>query len=198
MRFNNGLNKKDELEGTDLQEEEILKQHLLAKAEISILLDDYDDIFSDFDPRPFAQRALSDDFLLESKRATLDKEGSLELSFLIPKIKRNTEHELLIKRRLREHFKKHSLLIEDEINDIKRRGILMAVAGVMMIFIATYLLSLNTESLLIHFLVVLLEPGGWFTAWTGLDEIYYTSKQKRPDFDFYKKMTQAEIVFHPY
>ena len=35
------------------------KQDLLSKGEISILLDTYDDIFSDFDPRPYSQRALS-------------------------------------------------------------------------------------------------------------------------------------------
>ena len=34
------------------------KQKLLEISEISLLLDSYDDIFSDFDQRPYAQRAL--------------------------------------------------------------------------------------------------------------------------------------------
>ena len=46
---------------------------LLKKSEISLSLDNYDDIFSDFDPRPFSQRALSDDFLIEAKKASRDK-----------------------------------------------------------------------------------------------------------------------------
>ena len=42
-------------------------------------LNSYDGLFSDFDPRPTEQRALSDDFLLEVKRAARDKEIGLEL-----------------------------------------------------------------------------------------------------------------------
>ena len=40
-------------------------EKLLQQSEISLLLDSYDDIFSDFDPRPYNQRALSQDFLAE-------------------------------------------------------------------------------------------------------------------------------------
>ena len=43
-------------------------KELLEKTQISLWLDDYADIFSDFDPRPFSQRALSDDFLNEAKK----------------------------------------------------------------------------------------------------------------------------------
>ena len=174
------------------------KQELLAESEISLQLDTYDDIFSDFDPRHYSQRALSDDFLLEAKKAALDKEGNLELRFLIPKQQRKIEHEITIKRRLREHFKKHGLQMQKEIKKIRKQGIVMTFAGIVMILVATYLLSLKSDDLLIHFLIVILEPGGWFTAWTGLDEIYYTARQKKPDLTFYQKMMNAEIHFISY
>ncbi len=177
---------------------ELERQDLLSKGEISLLLDSYDDIFSDFDPRPFSNRALSDDFLIEAKKAARDKEDSLELRFLIPKNKRNFEHEILIKKRLRDHFKKHAGMIEKEIKGISRKGKIMAAAGILMIMIATYLLSLGSDNIFIHFLIVLLEPGGWFTAWTGLDEIYYTAKSRKPDFEFYDKMNKADIHFITY
>lgn len=180
------------------EKEELIKQELLSKGEISMLLDTYDDIFSDFDPRPFLSRALSDDFLLEAKKAAREREERLELRFLIPKNKRNFEHEILIKKRLREHFKKHALILKDEIKRIKKKGVFMTTIGVLMIMLATYFLSLQSDSLIIHFLIVLLEPGGWFTAWTGLDEIYYTAKTKKPDLDFYSKMVLAEIHFTAY
>ena len=181
-----------------IEEEQILKQHLLSKAQISILLKSYNDIFSNFDPRPFGQRALSDDFLSEIKRASLDKQGALETNFLIPKNERNSEHEVVIKKRLRDHFKRHSVILEKEISSIRRRGIFMASLGVFFIMIAGYLLSLSSHKLFVQFMIVVLEPAGWFTAWTGLDEIYYTTRQKKPDLEFYHKMTQSEIVFHPY
>jgi hypothetical protein len=47
--------------------------------EIKLMLDTYDDIFSDFDPRPFSQRTLSEDFLEEARKASREKEmGNIE------------------------------------------------------------------------------------------------------------------------
>jgi len=185
------------LEEEERVAEEEKTKNLLAKAEISVLLDTYDDIFSDFDPRPFISRALSDDFLIEAKKATKDKQGTFNLSFMIPKKLRNFEHELLIRRRLRDHFKKHALLLGNEIHRIKVKGIFMAIAGIVMIMIASFLFSLE-DVWFIHLLIVILEPAGWFTAWTGLDEIYYKGKELKPDLEFYNKMTRCEISFHTY
>jgi len=192
MRFNEDEDKRV------IEEEEILKQHLLSKAQISIMLKSYDDIFSSFDPRPYPQRALSDDFLIEAKKAAIDKEGNPELSFLIPKNTRNLNDEVIIKKRLRDHFKRHANLIEKEIHDIKRSGIRMAMIGAILIVIASVLSFFEEQYKWLHFLIILLEPAGWFTGWTGLDEIHYSVREKKPDFNFYNKMSNAEITFHTY
>ena len=66
------------------ENEEMHKKKLLQLSEISLIIDTYDDIFSDFDPRPYSQRALSDDFLLEARKASKDKvSGTFELNFLV-------------------------------------------------------------------------------------------------------------------
>jgi hypothetical protein len=73
--------------------------------EITIQLDVYDDIFSDFDPRPYQERELSEDFLKEIQRRYLeDNRGRFEIHFTIPSSERDTKEEALIKKRLREHF----------------------------------------------------------------------------------------------
>ncbi len=51
------------------------QKELLNKARLSIWLDIYDDIFSDFDSRPFHERALSDDFIHEAKKMAKEKPG---------------------------------------------------------------------------------------------------------------------------
>jgi hypothetical protein len=163
-----------------------------------MLLDVYDDIFSDFDPRPFPQRALSDDFLLEAKKATYGREGAFQLRFMIPHHQRKLEHEILIKKRLRDHFRKHVTLLEEEVAATKRRGWKMATAGALMLIIATLISIYGGSQVWTHIFIVLLEPAGWFTAWTGLDQIYYTAEAKRPDLDFYRKMVNAEILFISY
>ena len=174
------------------------ERKLLRLSEISLQLDTYDDIFSDFDARPYSNRALSDDFLIESKKASKDKpSGGIELKFLMPTRERNSQNEILIKKRLHEHFTKHYIILKEEVINLKKKGIIMALAGVFMIFIATYLFSIN-QSWPIKFLEVLLEPAGWFTAWTGLEDIYYTGRELKRNLDFYEKMSKAEINFLSY
>ncbi len=186
------------IRSSDIPLKNLPSHALLSAGEISLLLDSYDDIFSSFDPRPYNFRALSDDFLQEAKRATLDKDGSLELHFLIPETKRDIALENKIRQRLHDHFKRHREILAKEIADTKRKGWRMAFAGILMIVVASYLSFLESATFSIHFLIIVLEPAGWFTSWTGMDEIYYTSREKKPDLDFYTKMMHSSISFNSY
>jgi len=175
------------------------KKKLLRMSEISLILDTYDDIFSDFDPRPYSERAMSDDFLLEAKRASRDlPSGKLELKFLIPEKERNPTHENLIRKRLREHFIHRHQRLEQEVKTLKIKAAVNAVSGILMIMLATYLSTIAENILWIHLAIVILEPAGWFTAWTGLEHYGYAREERDEELKFYHKMMQAEIIFLPY
>ena len=178
--------------------EELSEEEKMRQGNISLILDTYNDIFSDFDPRSYSERALSDDFLLECKRAARDKdlEIGFELRLLMPKSKRNLNDEVKIKQRLRLHFHKHFKEKHDEIKSIKREGIAWSVVGLVFIFLATIIYAY--EGFLFNLLFVILEPAGWFTLWAGLDKIFITSKEKKPELDFYRKMANVKIVFISY
>jgi len=186
------LVKKDKTNNT-----EETKQDLLKMSEVSIILDTYEDIFSDFDPRPFSQRALSDDFLLEAKKASRERNsGEIEIKFLIPEQKRNIREESLIKKRLHEYFKKHLIQIKDEINSIKKRGYFMICLGIIIMILATIVAFMKSTTFISHLFIIILEPAGWFTFWTGLDQLFYEIKYKKPEYDFYEKMSKVEIKFY--
>ena len=173
---------------------------LLAKSEVSLVLKTYDDIFSNFDPRPYSERAISVDFIAEAKRAVRDTDsGQLELSILLPASQRKVDKELMIKKRLREHFKKHAEKHEKERKGVLNQGIFFIIFGTIFMFIASYiLLNYTGRTLMGEFIVVLLEPGGWFLLWEGMDLIVFKSKEVKPDLDFYRKMTTADISFSHY
>ncbi|HIH39843.1 TPA: hypothetical protein HA219_03945 [Candidatus Woesearchaeota archaeon] len=172
---------------------------LLKKSEISLSLDNYDDIFSDFDPRPFSQRALSDDFLIEAKKASRDKVSGIELNFLIPKSVRKPSEENIIKKRLKDHFKKHYHSEKQETLNIRRFGARFAGIGIVLMFLATFILfRFPDKSFVMNFLVVLLEPAGWFLLWEGLNQVIFEPRKHREDMEFYRKMSSCEINFFEY
>jgi hypothetical protein len=164
---------------------------------ISLRLTNYDDIFSDFDPRPYSERALSVDFLEEAKRASIDKpSGGLELRLLLSAKVRKPNDENVIKKRMRDHFYKHAAIIGKRHANFIRSGIMFIVCGIiMMFFTALVLFNYSKGGLIAQFLLVLFEPAGWFLFWEGLDQVVFESKKILPELEFYTKMAESNIGF---
>jgi hypothetical protein len=113
---------------------------------------------------------------------------------MIPINMRNTTQEQVIKKRLREHFKKHYDILEKEVRNTKKKAFGIVALGSCMIMATTYVTMLS-ENFFTHMLEVVLEPGGWFTTWTGLEQIFFGVEQKKQDLDFYEKMAKCQITF---
>ena len=184
-----------EVEVDELQDSRTEK---FKEMNISLIISDYNDIFSSFDPRSYLERALSDDFLQECKRAARDKKDTIELRILVPKSKRNVKEEWKIKKRLKEHFEHHLKLEDKEIRTIRGEGGLWFVFGTIFILAATWISSKPNLTFPLKIIETMLEPAGWFSFWEGLGKVFIVAKEKSPEYEFYKKMAKAEINFAEY
>jgi len=171
-----------------------LRKYKESGAGIPLVLDSYEDIFSDFDPRPYSNKALSGDFLLECKKASIDKKGRIKMRFFLPKNKRNPLEEIKIKKRLKEHFNKHLRGKRKEIRKIKLVGVFWVIVGAAMMVLSAFLVNMPS-SFILHLLMTLVQPAGWFFLWEGLGKILITPKDKLPEYHFYKKMSNSQVSF---
>jgi hypothetical protein len=165
---------------------------------VSLWLDNYDDIFSDFDPHPFGQRALSEDFLAEARRAVRDRRDAVpELCLLVPGPVRNLSDEATIRKRLHDHFRRHA----DQLGRERRRAVWVSLgvaAAGFAVMTASALLRRQPETVARTVLHVLLEPAGWFAVWFGLDQLFYGTRELAREHAFYRKMARADVVFTTY
>lgn len=169
---------------------------LTSLHDISIWLDTYDDIFSDFDYRPFSDKALSDDFIDELQKVYREKEEVVnEVKLFLPEDQRNSEDEKIITKRLHTHFTNNHLQYKDLSRKLLRKGVLFTLFGIIMMLIASYVSSLHSEILIINALLVIFEPAGWFLLWSGLDIIFDIAKQNKKELDFYSKLSKSKISF---
>lgn len=178
----------------------IPKQSLLELAEVSILLDSYDDIFSDFDPSVYSERTLSDDFIIQAKKFSRNKIGNKKMSLrlLLPANKRNEQEEKVIIKRLHSYFKSVHEQLEAEVRKTNTRGLILTLIGIAIMIAASYISFMKPEKYHVHLVLVLFEPAGWFLLWAGLDHLVYSSKEAKKDLDFYSRMTTSEIKFFTY
>lgn len=180
-----------------MKEKRIEKNNDIRKANVSLILDSYDDLFSDFDPRDYSEKGLSVDFVDECKRAVRDKEKGTELNLLVPSDKRNNVEEILIKKRIKDHFTKRFNEQKKEVRRIKTVGLAWFFSGVIVSIIAALFL-VNHESFWAKFLIILLEPASWFFFWEGLYKVFITSKEEMPEYEFDAKMAEAKVTFSGY
>lgn len=169
------------------------------KTEVTLWLDSYNDLFSDFDSRPFSQRAMSHDFLDEARRATSDiNSGKFSFNLLIPVKLRNISDERVIKKRLTEHFCKHYSELERDQKMITYQGVGLAVLGFALMIAAALVTHRDISAWWSIIIITVFEPAGWFTLWFGLDHVFYFKKEKKPEYLFYEKMSNTEIGFGSY
>lgn len=175
------------------------KKKLLRISELSIWLDEYDDIFSDFDSRPIDERSLSDDFLAEVRKMVREKPGgTISLTLLIPAAKRKKELETVAIKNLHTYFRQAAAAIQTEMKQTMRRGFLLTSLGFILMVVTAYIISMSNRGFFFVALQIVLEPSGWFMVWTGLDNIFYNARKRKPNFEFNEKMSRAEIVFVVY
>lgn len=165
--------------------------------EIAVTLDTYDDIFSDFDPRPYSQRELSEDFLKEIQRRYLEnKKGRFEVRFTMPPTEREVKEEALIKKRLREHFFFMARREEESIWNTKMRGYAYILIGTVVLLADVWaLFFFESQTLIYHVLSVLLVPAGWYGMFTGIGKVIDEPLESVSKKKLYEKFEKASYLF---
>ncbi len=173
------------------------KIEILENSKISLWIDSFNEIFSDFDPRPYSKRELSTDFLMEAKRfARENLKGNFDLVILMPTNLRDLKNETIIKKRIKEHFQTQLKYLKKKRKEILTRGLGFISLGVIFMIITTFILfAIANPNFLIIFLGVIGEPAGWFLFWEGLNLTIFDSNERKSDLDFNLKMSKVNIVF---
>ena len=168
-----------------------------SETAISFWLDDFDDIYSDFDSRHYLKRRISEDFLHEVVLSLHHKEiKSNDLVLFLPSKKRNLEVELNITSSLTSYFQKQYSLHKEQYQKTFRKGIYMLLSGIVLMIVNFFLSYKYRQSVALSLLRVLAEPGSWFLIWAGLDTLYYDLSVIRKERDQFGLLSQIKIHFH--
>jgi hypothetical protein len=172
----------------------------LSGANLGIVLAEYQDLFSDFDPRPWATADLSRDFIREcySRIAKLAQDD-YELRLLIPRSQQDVKQETTILKRVSQHFADRYVMLMQKTRVAFRFAILWCFVGLTLMFLSAMAYDSFAEysGMQYHLVSVILDPAGWFLVWSGLDKIYESYKS-RNRVKKARKMTQLSISFLPY
>jgi len=164
--------------------------------DISIAIDSYDDIFSDFDPREFSQREVSDDLLKELKRRYVEtKSGKLEVRFILAADMREPKLESTIKKRLREHFEFKLKDVNEELKKRKWKGNMYISIGAVLLAIQAFYSTYASDLLAKELLAIILVPAGWFGMFTGIEKLIEDPEKFEEQKRINEKMVHCSYIF---
>ena len=177
--------------------EDKIKQRLDDINAISIAIDTYDDIFSDFDPRDISRRDLSEDFIIElTRRHRQDIKGKYDVVLVAPKSIEDPTAEKKITSRLNKYFhQKYSRYIM-AIKEIRMKGAIYITLGMALLIILallTYYKKLDT--LMLEVIGIIFMPLGWFGIWEGFSKIVDIPFRLGSDTQIYRKLSRAAYKF---
>ncbi len=159
-------------------------------------LDSYNDIYSDFDSRHYKSRRISEDLLHELRTDMRYNQQSLEeLHLFLPGKKRNEATEAIIADSMKSFF-----LMQYHRYQIKCRrklyvSTIMGFSGITIMLLDAVLIFLNIRTLATTLLSTVMEPASWFLLWTAVDYLIYDWKELKKDRNFYRKLSEANVIF---
>jgi len=165
--------------------------------EIAIVIDDWDDVFSDFDPRPLSQRTVSGDFVEELKRRHRETaRGNFTITIYAPIVLEDKESEKMVTHRLKKHFQLIFLQKKKTLTRARIRGAIFVLIGVVslsFLTLATYFKFLSP--LTMDILSIILMPLGWFGFWEGLSKLIDTSPVFLQEEKLFERLSKATYQF---
>lgn len=164
--------------------------------ELSLWLDSYNDIYSDFDSNSYLKRRISEDFLHELRNEVKLKENHVKDMFLIlPENQRDQSSEMIIIASLKAFFSRkfdfhhHKCVIK------LRQGLILFITGILIMLLYSWISFHLQNSFFVICLKVLLEPAGWFLVWAAFDFLFYDYSLLRKDEIFFENLYKMNIHF---
>lgn len=165
-------------------------------SEISLWLDNYDDIYSDFDSRHFLKRRISEDFLHELRLAKKYKRERITgLSLFLPGEMRKESSETAIINSLRSFFDSQLQTSNNRYRVKLNNGVVALIAGLLIMAVNSYMGFYSLHSLPFFTLRILLEPCGWFLLWLGFDFLFYDLRELKREKNFFREFSGISIRF---
>lgn len=166
---------------------------------IEAALDDYADIFNEWDPAPFKRRELDPDLqiYLEGSSNEIAFRYPIEIAFTLPAHKRNEAIEQEVRVGLRNSFNFKLYLLRKEIRTINLLTLRYVLMGFGTLF-AAHWLSTPAEAYAVT--VVLTEGlfiGGWVFLWEAVSLFFFSNRDIYQRYRTYTRLRDALVIFRP-
>mgnify|MGYP000875712233 CR=1 FL=1 len=166
---------------------------------IDVALDQYEEIFNEWDPAPYKRRDVDPDLMsyLEECSNDIPLELAIEINFRIVEPKRNEEKEALVTAGLRSYFASSNELEERKLRELHTRTVWCIAAAFTLLAAAVGMKKIEAMQDMFFFMLLHegITIGAWLFTWNTLSLFFFDSLTYRRDAKHWKRYSQSEIRF---
>jgi hypothetical protein len=164
---------------------------------IEIALDQYGDVFNEWDPAPFKRRDIDPDLqlYLEGSTNEIPLRYPIELNFTIPQGTKNQQIEEDLRGGLKNCFTFKLYLLRKELKEVNTRMLRFILIGFLLLWVATKFSEQFEGAPFASVLAEGLFIGGWVFIWEAVSLFFFTNRELYEDYRTYKRLLKAPVFF---
>lgn len=164
---------------------------------IEVALDQYADIFNEWDPAPFKRRDLDPDLAtyLEGSAEEVPSRYPIELCFTLPADSRDPRLEVESRQGLRNSFSFTLYCLRKEMRKTNLKILWYIVLGFLFLWVGTTFPERFAEAVVIGLLAEGLFIGGWVFLWEAVSLFFFTNRDLSHRYRLYVRLQSAPVIF---
>lgn len=163
---------------------------------IEVSLDNYDDVYDDWDPSPFKKRDIEDefnDFILDSSE-DIPLKHDISIVLYLPISKKDTKKETALISAYRNHYNYAINRLKKIQYNLNKKTIAYLLFSFLLLSIGYFLFKEN-QSLVRNVLHEGVLIGGWVFLWEFFTNIFIKTRESYFEYRLYKRLYQSQIRF---
>ena len=163
---------------------------------IEVSLDDYDDVYDDWDPSPFKKRDIEDefsDFILDSS-VDIPMDYEITLVLYLPKCKKDDRKEPILVSAFCNYYE-YAIYRHKRANTSLNKKTIFYLSFSLLLLSIGYFFSWETESVMFNVVHEGIFVGGWVFLWEFFTNIFITKRELYKQCKLYKRLLLSEIRF---
>ncbi|MBM7615691.1 hypothetical protein [Alkaliphilus hydrothermalis] len=163
---------------------------------IEVSLDDYNDVYDDWDPSPFKKRDIEDEFNDFVLNSTEDIPLNLKIAIVLylPTQIKDTKKEIALISAYQNYYEYGLARLEKEITNLHKKIASYFILSILFLSIGYFFGGADSNVLLKVFHEGIL-IGGWVFLWEFFTSIFILRRELQEKFKLFKRLYESEIRF---
>jgi len=163
---------------------------------IKVSLDDYDDVYDDWDPSPFKKRDIEDEFndFIVNSSEDIPLNFDIEIVLYLPESKKDLRKEVALISAYKNHYSYAMQRLIKKKSNLHKKNLSYLFFSISFLSMGYFFIK-DTQSVFLNVLHEGILIGGWVFLWEFFTNVFITTREIHVEYMLYKRLYQSEVNF---